>query len=96
MKSCNVFKSARASVSLSLDAETLAIWNQIPLKQRSAMVRDYLRAVSREGNLEATYSVLEPRALLKNIDSKSESHKPRAPQSVLGRISVAEMLSNIP
>jgi len=60
----------RTSVSLSLDAETLAIWKQIPLKRRSALVKEFLRTSSREGTLEPSYSIFEPKRVLKNDNLK--------------------------
>ena len=60
----------RTSVSLSLDPETLAIWKQIPLKQRSAKVKEFLRTSSREGSLKTPYSVCEPRRVLKNESAR--------------------------
>lgn len=56
----------RTSVSLSLDEETLAIWKQIPQKQRSAKKGEYLRACSREGTLQTPPSTLSPETVPEN------------------------------
>jgi len=56
----------RDIVSLSLDDETLAIWKQIPPKQRSAKIKEYLRTLSKEANLQTANLILEPRRVVKD------------------------------